>query len=187
MNRKLKPLIGIIVFGIVFAATIFIYNIVINMGEGPINLAQRGFEPGEAMRPAPDFVIQDFNGVYLYSSEFKGKPIVLSFWNTWCNSCVVHMPLFSDLYWGRYGDLHVLKVNLLDGERETLDSVLGFMVRNDYTFPIYFDQTGESANNYGITSVPVTVFINADGYIRYRIHGSVTEASLQRGLDFIIG
>ena len=186
MKRKTKPLIAILIFGAVFVAAIFIYSIIVSSGEEPINLARRGFEPGEALMPAPEFTIQDQFGEYIHFSELRGTPIVLNFWNTWCHHCVDEKHLFSDLHWDRLNELHVIKVNLMDGEQETLDTVLRFMIQNDYTFPIYFDTTGVTANAYAVEAVPVTLFINADGYIRYRIHGPVNELTLQRGLDFIM-
>jgi len=80
-------------------------------------------------------------------------------------------------------EIHVLKVNLLDGQRETLQTVDRFISANDYTLPILFDMTGEASRAYGIRSIPDTVFINAEGYITARIIGAINEHTLQEGIN----
>ena len=136
----------------------------------------------EALPQAPDFAMQDMYGNEVRLSDFFGKPIVLNFWTTWCPSCVREMPYFEQLYQEMGGEIHVLKVNLLDGTRETRETVDRFRDGNDYTFPIYFD-LGEGAIEYGVRHIPVTFFINADGYAVAQAQGAVDEDNLWRGLE----
>jgi len=187
MNKRLKTLLGLVIFGVVFVGAIFLYNQLIIGGSDPVNLARRGFEPGAAMMPAPDFTVQDINGVKFQLSDFKDKPIVLNFWASWCPRCIEEMPYFQDLQWNMIDEINLVKVNLLCGERETIASAMRAITQDDITLRTFFDETGEAADAYQVTAIPVTVFINTDGYIRYRIHGPVDEDSLQRGLDMIRG
>jgi len=144
-------------------------------------------EPEEQPRMiAPDFTMLDAYGNEVQLSDFFGKPIVLNFWTTWCPSCIREMPYFSNLHQNYSDYIHILKVNLLDGNRETRETVDRFMYENGLDFPLFFDTTGEGSGTYGVRSIPVTFFICADGYPIARIHGAVNENSLQQGLDAIV-
>jgi len=135
---------------------------------------------------APDFTMLDEYDNPVMLSDFFGKPIVLNFWTTWCPACVRETPYFSRLF-EEYGeDIHILKVNLLDGTRETRDTVDNFMNENGYSFPLFFDAMGEASRAYGVRSIPATFFICAEGYPIARVQGAVNENSLRQGLDAIL-
>jgi len=134
---------------------------------------------------APDFAMMDAYGNELQLSDFFGKPIVLNFWATWCPACVMETPYFENLYQELGDSVHVLKVNLLDGNRETREGVDSFMHENGYTFPLYFDISG--AAMYGVRAIPVTFFICEDGYAVAMSQGAVNDSVLQQGLDAVRG
>ena len=140
-------------------------------------------EKGEPIPQAPDFAMYDMYGNEVRLSDFFGKPIVLNFWTTWCPGCVVEMPHFERLYEELGSEIHIIKVNLPDDTRgETRERVEQFVADNNYSFPIYFD-TGEGAMAYGVRSIPVTFFIDADGYAVAMAQGPVDEDTLRRGLE----
>ena len=131
---------------------------------------------------APDFAMYDMYGNQLLLSDFVGKPIVLNFWATWCPSCVIEMPYFQQLYEEMGSEVHILKINLLDGQRETRERVDQFIEDNGLSFPIFFD-SGDGAFEYGVSFIPVTFFIDADGYATATSQGAVDEDILRRGLE----
>ena len=136
-------------------------------------------------QPAPDFTLFDADGNQMQLSDFFGKPIILNFWASWCPACVGEMPYFEELY-QNYGDyLHVLKINLLDGTRETRDRVDQFMYTGGYTFPLFFDYNNSGARAYGINSIPITFFIDENGYATAMASGGVNNHILQQGLSRI--
>jgi len=128
---------------------------------------------------ASDFAFYDAYGNEVRLSDFLGKPIVLNFWTTWCISCVRETPYFQRLYDEMGGDLHILKVNLLDGQRETREQVDDFMTDNEYTFPLFFD-TGAGADEYGIRFIPMTFFIDANGVLVSYVQGTADWDILMR-------
>jgi len=128
-----------------------------------------------------DFVMYDAYGNELLLSDFFGKPIILNFWTTWCPSCVQEIPYFQQLYTEAGDDIHILKVNLLDGQRETRERVDNFMADNGYTFPLFFD-AGMGAIEYGVRFIPMTFFIDANGVLVSSIQGAVNDSTLQSGL-----
>ena len=67
---------------------------------------------------APDFTVYDKDGKPVKLSDFRGKPVVLNFWASWCGPCQSEMPTFNEKY-GELGDeIHFLMVNLTDSAAE---------------------------------------------------------------------
>ena len=112
---------------------------------------------------APDFTVYDREGNPLKLSDLRGKPVVLNFWASWCGPCKSEMPDFQMIY-DRYGqDCQFLFVNLTDGQKETVEIAWEYISTMGYTFPVYYDMTMDAAMNYGISSIPTTYFIEAQG------------------------
>ena len=138
----------------------------------------------ETGRPqAPDITVLDIDGNEIQLSSRFGKPIVLNFWATWCPSCVQESPYFEKLYRELGDEVYFMKVNLLDGNRETRSNVERFIENNDLTVPIYFDETGAASVPYGIRFIPVTFFIDTDGNLAGTAQGAVDEQTLRQGID----
>lgn len=149
-------------------------------------------EPGEVessdiqnqKRFAPDFTVLDADGNEVRLSDFRGKPVVLTFWATWCGYCKMHMPVFEDAYQRLGEDVHFVMVNLTGGQ-ETMELAQDFIDQSGYTFPVYFDSEYSAAIAYGTTAIPVTFFIDADGYPVVYGQGALNAESLQTGIDMI--
>src|SRR5579859_64949 len=50
-----------------------------------------------AGEPAPNLELHDLKGATHKLSEFRGKPVVLNFWATWCVPCAAEMPMLSEM------------------------------------------------------------------------------------------
>ena len=127
----------------------------------------------------------DANGSPVLLSQFFGKPIVLNFWASWCGPCQMEMPDFNEKYAEIGEDVHFLMVNMTDGARESVDSASAFIAKNGYSFPVYFDTTGEAAMNYGAYSLPTSFFIDARGHVIAQATGAIDAETLQMGIDMI--
>lgn len=133
---------------------------------------------------APDFTVYDADGNAVRLSDFRGKPVILNFWATWCGYCKQHMPHFESAYQDIGNDVHILMVNLTGGQ-ETVETAHDFIVQNDYHFPVYYDTSYSAAIAYGANAIPVTFFIDAEGYPVAYAQGALSAEMLRTGIDMI--
>ena len=133
----------------------------------------------------PDFTILDMDGNEVKLSDFFGKPIVLNFWASWCPPCKAELPDFEEACKRYEGKVTFLMVNLTDGKRETVEVAKEYVASQGYTFPVYFDTKYEAAYVYGVSSIPQTYFINADGSLEARASGMISAARLEEGIGMI--
>jgi len=110
----------------------------------------------------PDFTMTLLNGDTVSFADYLGKKVILNFWATWCGPCVGEMPAFQKLADEYPDELVILAVNC----SEPQGTVQEFIDANGYTFPIVLDEDGAIQAMFGgITSIPVTVIIDEEGYI----------------------
>ena len=139
----------------------------------------------EADYTAPDFTVYDADGNPANLSDFFGKPLVVNFWASWCGPCKSEMPYFDKAAAER-DDVTILMVNLTDGQRDTVESVKKFAAEEGYTFPLWFDTDLGAANAYYVYSIPMTVFIAADGTLADYHTGALSEEKLNTYLDLLV-
>ena len=139
-----------------------------------------------ASQTVPDFTVYDAESNAHKLSDFRGKPVILNFWASWCGPCKMEMPDFDEKYQA-YGDqIHFLMVNLTDGSQETVETASAFISEQGYTFPVYFDTAMEGAIAYGVNAVPVTYFVDAEGNFVAWQQGVLSADTLQKGIDLLL-
>jgi len=134
---------------------------------------------------APDFTVVDAEGREYKLSDFRGKPVILNFWASWCGPCKSEMPDFEEVYLEYKDKLHFLIVNLTDGYQETMESAQKLITEKGYTFPVYFDTKMEAANAYYVYSIPQTFFIDKDGNLVAYAQSAISKEILYQGIDMI--
>ena len=133
---------------------------------------------------APDFTVLDYDGNEVKLSDYKGKPVVLNFWATWCFYCKEEMPDFNTAY-EKYPDVEFLMINATDGYQETMEKAKQYYEDEDFDFNIYFDTNMEAVNNYGLTGFPATFFIDENGYLQASAGGMIDFEMLEKGINII--
>ena len=144
-----------------------------------------GDTPDADRTPAPDFTVQDINFNDVRLSDYRGKPIVLNFWTSWCGACAALMPILYEAFEEMGEEVHFMMGNLVDGMRETRESAEAYIRDNGYTFPVYFDVEREAAIAYAVRSIPTTFFIDAQGYAAAHAIGMINPRTLRQGIDLI--
>lgn len=145
-----------------------------------------GSEQEKGTNPAPDFTVVNGDGEQVKLSDFKGRPVVLNFWASWCGPCKSEMPGFQNLYDDYGEEAAFVMVNLTDGRRETTESAMAFVEEQGYTFPVYFDVEQEAAAAYYVTSIPATYFIDSEGNLIAYGLGALQEEDVKTGLEMIL-
>ncbi len=114
----------------------------------------------------PNFQFTDAEGNTVDFDDFKGKPIVMNFWGTWCPWCVEEMGDFNKLA-GEYGDkVNFLFLDVPNGSDETPDKVKKYLSDNGYdNITSYYDSMTQGCYMFGLNSFPTTVYVDKDGYL----------------------
>ncbi len=150
----------------------------------------RGPAGGLEGKPAPAFDLQTINGQQVKLEDLKGQVVVLDFWATWCGPCVQALPLLHNVgRWAKDEQLPVKIYTVNVWERaETLKErskiAADFWKQKGFTLPIAMDYTDKTAEAYGVTGIPTTVIIRADGVI-HEIHvgaGGNYEQMMKHGI-----
>lgn len=115
----------------------------------------------------------DHTGESFKLSNYVGKIVVLSFWQSWCAGCVAEISALEEFYQQNRGyDLVILAISQSQHEKSQ-ESILGLRKKYDVHYPQVFD-TGEIAQMYGVDSLPYIVVIGRDGKIKKTLLGSQT-------------
>ena len=134
---------------------------------------------------APDFTTESLDGATVQLSRYRGKPVLLNFWATWCAPCQDEMPLIqraSDIYKSQG-----LVVLAIDYQQTDTSSMQSFLHRVDAHFPALFDPAGQIAAEYGVNiGLPVSVFIDRSGKVSFIQLGQMSNTVLQQRLQSVV-
>jgi cytochrome c biogenesis protein CcmG, thiol:disulfide interchange protein DsbE len=140
---------------------------------------------GEIGSPAPDFQLSKLEGggdVRL--ADYRGRPVIVNFWASWCNPCRQEFPLLKEaLREHRAGRLAVIGVTYQDIPSDSR----AFVKRRDAGWPQGVDDGGAVAKAFGVRAIPQSFFVRADGTIAARVFGFTSESALARPLAELLG
>lgn len=108
-------------------------------------------------------------------ADYRGRPLVMNFFASWCVPCLAEMPGFEQVHQELKGDVHFLGVNLQDPQEN------GRLVveQTGITYDVGRDPDGELFTTVGGFAMPTTVFLDADGNIVDLHSGGLTAEHLR--------
>lgn len=134
-------------------------------------------------QPAPEFTLETLSGDSLRLDDLTGeRPLVLNFWATWCVPCIQEHRVLMDLERVHAGEVELAGVLYQDraGNAEA------WMRERGGGWPVLIDPGSDTAIRYGISGVPETFFITADGTVLHKHVGPVTAPVLQEWMPRLL-
>lgn len=126
---------------------------------------------------APDFSLENLDGEWVSLSQFRGQPVLINFWSTWCGPCVDEIPAIRSSFQQHYPNLVVLAIES-DTSRNDL---IEFSRDKDIPYPILLG-SDSITRQYRIQAYPTSFFVDADGVIQSVVIGGMSTADLDREL-----
>lgn len=128
-------------------------------------------------KEAPDFTVQTLEGATYKLSDFKGQPVWISFWASWCPPCRAENPDIQAVYEANQADgLVILGVAI--GEDD--GTVRNYVKRTGLTFDIGLDRGTDIAASYRIVGIPTHFFVDRDGILREWRIGSMSKKTMEK-------
>jgi thiol-disulfide isomerase/thioredoxin len=122
-----------------------------------------------AGEPAPAAVFEDPQGGRTSLSDFRGRPLLVNLWATWCAPCVVEMPTLDALATREDGRVQVLAVSQDADGRAKVDGF--FAERRFVALEPYLDPSLGLMTELGVDTLPTTILFDADGRELWRMTG----------------
>jgi peroxiredoxin len=121
---------------------------------------------------APELSGDDLHGQKLSLAAYRGKPVLLHFWATWCGVCKAEQHNIDAVA----RDLPVLSVATHSGSAA---DIAAYMKEHDIALPVIVDEEGALASRYGVHAFPASFVIDGNGTIRHVEVGYTTEIGLR--------
>ena len=121
---------------------------------------------------APALAGTDLGGQAVALEAYRGKPVIVHFWATWCGVCKAEQHNIDAVA----GDLPVLSVASRSGDAEQVNAY----VREHGIAPrVVVDPSGALAQRFGVAAFPTTFIVDGGGEIRHAEVGYTTELGLR--------
>ena len=118
---------------------------------------------------APDFELMDTEGNRHRLSDYRGRPVIINFWTTWCPPCREEIPSMNRAWQVLEQEgIAMLAINM--GEDE--DTIFIFSADYPADFPMLMDRSGEVIAEWPVKGLPTTYVVAPDGTIAFRAIGS---------------
>jgi thiol-disulfide isomerase/thioredoxin len=148
--------------------------------------------PGAAKTAVADPVLIDLSGYNQVLAKYRGKPLVVNFWATWCEPCRDEYPLLVDLA-KQFAPQGLAVVGVSMDDDSDMNLVRRFLVRNHPGFPNYRQKPGidldafyPAVNPEWRGTMPETVFYAADGRILGSFTGTRPRAVFEQAIRAIL-
>ena len=143
---------------------------------------EEGSLPGNS---APDFQLKSLDGRSIVLSELRDRPVMITFWTTWCGPCKHEMPLVQEIYEDKKWSDKGLVILAIDGA-ESESTVKKYLEDMGITFTVMIDPDNKVFLDYNIRAIPTTFFVDKNGIIDNVAMGAfVTKEQIEEKLNQI--
>jgi cytochrome c biogenesis protein CcmG, thiol:disulfide interchange protein DsbE len=145
--------------------------------------APPGILPAAQRRPAPSLRVTTFDGRMVTLDDFRGRPLVVSFFESWCPVCQVEQPDLSRVaaeFSPRVGFVGV-------SYHDTVAADRAYQRRFNVPYPLANDSSGRTWARWEVPYQPVTVLVDKQGRVAVRYDGGTTGGTLRAALAYLVG
>ena len=132
-------------------------------------------------QPAPALRVTAFDGSIVTLEEFRGRPVVVSFFESWCPICQTEQPDLSKVakqFAGRVGFVGV-------SNHDTVAAGRAYARRFQVPYPLANDASGKTWARWRVPYQPVVVLVDSQGRIAERFDGGTTGGTLRAALTYL--
>jgi len=121
---------------------------------------------GQPLRAA---LLRGLNGPDRQLAEFRGRPLLINVWASWCGPCRAEMASLERVAWREEGRQFAIIGISTDDYR---DQALAWLKNSNATISHYLDQQLHMEHMLGATRLPLTIIVDASGRVRLKIYGA---------------
>ncbi len=136
-------------------------------------------------QPVPAFTATTLAGDTIGTEDLKGKVVVIDFWATWCAPCVAAMPHLQSIA-ERYADKGVVVLGINQDTPDHRAAVDAFLEDKAITFPQILDPDDAIATRFGVSALPTTVIVDAEGIVQAWTVGYHVRADYTAQIDRVL-
>ncbi len=134
-------------------------------------------------QPAPRVSLIDFEGKRFSLAAYKGRPLVLNFWASWCPNCAAEMPAFQREFQTLGNEVAFVGID----QRDSRDGADRLAAQTGVRYRLASDPQGRVFDAFGGTGMPTTVFIDARGRVVDEVTGQLTAGLLRQRIHEAFG
>ena len=134
---------------------------------------------------APGFTLVDLQGKKVSLSDYKGRPVLVNFWATWCAPCKLEMPWFEE-YRDKYKDQGFEVLGIAEDDAPK-DEIVKTAKRTGVSYPVLLTDN-KVANLYGgVDSLPTSFYVDKTGTVVEETVGLAPKDEVEAHIKKIIG
>jgi len=138
--------------------------------------------------PAPEVTLTDFEGEAFSLQDYEGRPVVMNFWASWCPFCAAEMPDFEKVHRSVSEDVTFLGIDQCEScQGGSRDAAERLAHETGVSYRLAEDPNGSVFVAFGGSSMPTTIFIDANGRVVESVGGMMSEGQLRDYIARLFG
>jgi thiol-disulfide isomerase/thioredoxin len=136
-------------------------------------------------KQAPNFTLVDLDGKKVSLSDYKGRPVLVNFWATWCGPCKVEMPWFEE-FRKQYSAQGLEILGLADDVDVGKDKIAKAAQQTGVTYPILLTDGKVQEAYGGLDVLPVSFYVDRTGKVVLQTAGLGSKERVEENIKKLI-